>query len=365
MSLTKDNILDVHHQNHHLNAALPPIIPLDDEDLSADGMRLPLDERVIEAAATALEEGQTHYVDVPGIMPLREAIAGHMRQGINASFQAENVIVTAGMQESRFLSIQKIGENFDAVAYPAASHPGIRKALGVRSRNPVALPVDPDNGYLAPVDSIEREANNGGRLIVLESPSRLTGAIYSADDVAAIAQIIADNDAGLIWDCGISPWIDSEYAAPAAYEDEAQRIVIIGELFPGMGLDSWYIGCIAAPEQWIAPMQSQKQIMAICTSTASQYAALKASDIAIETHGAKWNALRTWKEAALAVAEANQLDVIAGSAQNIMALRLDSDQMAALDATGCEFGVGADYGAAGLARLNITSRTAEFLSAIS
>lgn len=365
MPPTKQTILAAHRQNRDLNATLPPTIQQDDEDLSADGLSWNLDERVIAAAAAALEAGQTHYVDVPGIMPLREALAAHLRDATGAGYQAGSIIVTAGMQESRFLSIQKIAENFDAVALPAVAHPGMRKALGVRALNSMTLPVDAEGAYLPSLDAIRNAAQSGNCLIVLESPSRLTGAVYSADEVAAIQQIINASDAGLIWDGGLAPWVDGEYAAAASQESEPQRVATIGEAFPGSGLASWYIGYIAAPENWIAPMQSQKQIMAICTSTAAQYAALEAGALYAETRAGLLQQLRAWKDAALAVAGANELEILEGAAQNIMALRLDDDQLAALDATGCEFGAGADYGAAGTVRLNITSRTAEFLSAIS
>ena len=365
MPAAKTAILEKHDTNQFLKATLPPVIARGSQDLSADGLRRPLDERIIAAASKALDDGQTHYVDVPGIMPLREAVAGHLQASLGASYVPGNVIVTAGMQESRFLSMQMIGENFDATAFPAASHPGIRKALGVRERNPAALPVDAGHGCLPAVENIRTEAAKGNRLFVLESPSRLTGAAYTADEVAAIVDIIASNDCGLIWDAGLAPWVDGECAAPAALESEPTRVAVIGEAFPGAGLASWFIGYIAAPEAWIAPMQSQKQIMAICTSTAAQYAALEASALYDESQAAALNQLRALKASALSVAESGGLEIIDGAAQNILALQMDADQLAALGATGCDYGDGADYGMEGVARLTINTDTAAALSALS
>ena len=271
---------------HETNTALsmPALAPVarHDLDLSADGLLSPLDERIIAASSEALEAGHTHYVDVPGIAPLRAAIAESLNDATGARYQPGNIIVTAGVQESRFLTIQKIGENFESIAVPAVAHPGAQKALGVRARNVIPLPVDAQRGYLPPVAAISEVVAGGCRLLYLESPSRLTGAAYTADEVAAISQALQDGGASAIWDQGLAPWVDGDCPSLAALEDAPALFTTIGEAFPGMGLASWHIGYIAAPEDQIPAMQSQKQIMAICTSTAAQYAALEASNLFVE-----------------------------------------------------------------------------------
>ena len=95
-----------------------------------------------------MEAGQTHYVDVPGIGPLREKIAAYLNESTGSACQSGNIIVTAGLQESRFLTIQKIGELYESIAVPEVVHPGARKALGVRQRQIVSLPVDAEGRYL-------------------------------------------------------------------------------------------------------------------------------------------------------------------------------------------------------------------------
>ena len=285
-SETKANVLDQHQSNAALNTPLLPQARRNPQDLSADGIFSPLDERIIAGAAEALEAGETHYVDVPGIMPLREAIAAHLNDSAGAAYQAGNIIVTAGAQEARFLTIQKIGELYDSIAVPSVAHPGLQKALGVRPRTIHFTASDCRSAPLAHGRRHRRSGRSDGcRLIYLESPSRLSGAAYSADEVAAIAEILRKHDAAAIWDQGLSVWVDGECASLTAEEDAPQRIASIGEAFPGAGLGSWFIGYIAAPEDWLPGMQSQKQIMAICTSTAAQYAALAASEIYGELGG--------------------------------------------------------------------------------
>ena len=361
---TKNAILARHRANERLNMPLLRQIARDDNDLGGDGMRAALDERIIAAASSAMQDGQTHYVDVPGIAPLRAAVADYLGAFADAHYQASNIVITAGMQEARFLSIQMIGENYDSIALPAVLHPGARKALGARDRKPKMMPVDPARGYLPSVQTIAQAAAAGCRLFYLESPARLSGAVYSADEVAAISQIMAQHDAAVIWDQGLAPWVAGAYACLAALDRDCARTAAIGEAASGLGLASWFIGYIAAPAAWIPPMQSQKQIMAICTSTAAQYAALEASSLTAEAQARQLSQLGRMRADLAEAASAAGIAVVPGGAQNLIALQLSAEQRSKLSAAGYAFADGNHFGAPDVIRLNVNRSSAAALHAL-
>ena len=329
-------------------------------------MTSPLDERIIASASEALEAGQTHYVDVPGIAPLRAAIAEHLNRTAATHYQPANILITAGMQEARFLSIQKISERSASIAVPQVVHPGVRKALGVRPRKLAWLPADAASGYLPAVESVAQAMANGHRLFYLESPSRLSGAIYSAAEVAAISQLAKENDAAVIWDQGLAEWVadDADCVSLAHHDSDTAQTAAIGEAFPGMGLASWFIGYIAAPTDWLPAMQSQKQTMAICTSTATQFAALEASALYAETHAAQRSRLNDARRTLIEAANAANLDVIPGNTASILALRLPASS-AQIRQAGFEFAAGDLFGAPEAIRLTVGSSAAPALQQIS
>ncbi len=363
-SKIKAEILAAHRANDALSAPLPPPVARHEKDLGADGMLSPLDERIIAASSEALEAGQTHYVDVPGIAPLRREIAHCLNRSTGASYEAGNIIVTAGLQESRFLTIQKIGENFDSIAVPAVSHPGVSKALGVRARNVITLAADAERGYLPSIDVISEAVAAGCRLLYLESPSRLSGAAYTKEAVAAIAQALREAGASAIWDQGLAPWVDGGCGSLASTEAAPARITTIGEVFPGMGLASWFIGAIAAPEAQIPALQSQKQIMAICTSTAAQYAALEASSLFEDARNLKLAQLVRLHSDIVKRSAVLGFDVIAGAARNILALSADEKTKSKLRGAGFDFADGAQFGAPDFIRLNVNAATLDALQAL-
>lgn len=360
-SATKAFMLNWHNANQALNTPLPAQTMRHSADFSADEIISPLDERIIASASEAMEAGQTHYVDVPGIGPLREALADFLNRSCGSAYASGNIIVTAGVQEARFLTIQKIGENFDSIGIPTIAHPGVQKALGVRQRNIVSLAVDSERGYLPSVEGIAAAVAEGCRLLYLESPSRLSGAAFSADEVAAISRIVNEHEAAVIWDQGLAPWIAGGYSSLAAHESTPTRVAALSDGWPGMGLSSWFLGAIAAPEDWVPPMQSQKQIMAICTATASQYAALEAGQIYNESHAERLAQLRRQREGLLKAAAAANLEVVTGGAVNFVALRAGAGGAAALEKLRAAGADGNDFGAPDVVRLTVSNSTATAL----
>ena len=360
----KAEILAAHEANAALNSPLPAPVLRDGRDFSADEQPSPLDERIIAGAAAALEAGQTHYVDVPGIPPLRAAMADFLNDNYGSAYAAENIIITAGVQEARFLTIQKIGELYDSIALPAVAHPGARKALGVRPRSIITLPVDSARGYLPSVDSIAEAVAAGCRWLYLESPSRLSGAAYSAAEVAAIRQISQENEVAVVWDQGLASLQAGAYSSLAAAAGAPAHIATLGDAWPGMGLSSWFIGYIAAPTDWIPSMQSQKQIMAICTSTAAQYAALEASRIYAEERPSRLAQLRRLRQGLLDSAKAQNLAVVQGDTVNLLALQVEGGAAAAcakLRAAGLTAADGGHFGAPDFIRLTVSPTTAAAL----
>ena len=356
-SETKESALRRHNANALLNIAAPPLIPESTCDLRVDQPRANISEDAISSAHQALRSGQTHYVDVPGIGPLREAIAAYLADTGASSYRASNVLVTAGVQESRFLSLQKIGEQFDHILVPSVVHPGVRRALGTRKQSIIELAVDERSG-LPRLDTI-REALGAGssRLLYLESPSRLTGRVYSGEDIAALAAMLEEFDAGLIVDQGLAPWVaEGKFHSPAVAKNGLERVAVLGEAWPGTGLENWFIGYIATPEKWFEAMRAQKQMMAICTSTPAQYAALQVAQSYATLRAAHLKKLVANHARAVQLVRDAGLDPLPGDAVSVLAVYVGNQEMKIgerLRQKGYLVASGADFGAPGIVRMAV------------
>lgn len=358
-SQTKEMIVQRHMANELLQApTLSPVQRSRGRDLGVEQPTMRPDPAIVESAAAALEQGQTHYVDVPGIAPLREVLAAYLKDMGLVGYEQANVLVTAGVQECRFLSIQVIGDLFGCIALPEVVHPGARKATGVRKIEVRSLPVDMENGMLPTLSGMREALEGGCKLLYLESPVRLTGAVFDVANVKEIADMVGEFDAAVIWDQGLAPWVqDSQYVSLGAQPGMAERVAVFGEAWPGVGLESWFIGYLAANEDWWESMRSQKQIISICTSTPSQFAAVKAAEVYGDLHAAQLEELAECRREALELAYSLDADPLTGSTVNLVALQMSDPERAstALEKGGFGFADGADFGAPGVLRLAVTT----------
>ncbi|MGC8839345.1 MAG: aminotransferase class I/II-fold pyridoxal phosphate-dependent enzyme [Anaerolineae bacterium] len=358
-SRTKELVIQRHLTNTLLQAPVLPPMARSPKDLGVEHPTRPLEADVVEAVASALHGGQTHYVDVPGMPRLRELLAGWLQSmGIRA-YTADHVLVTAGVQEARFLSIQVVGDLMGGIALPDVVHPGVLKAAGVRGLRVHRLPTEEGRGFLPTLPGIQEALANGVRLLYLESPVRLTGAAFDAASVREIARLLEEHDAAAIWDQGLAPWAE-ECPFLAAEPNMGERTVVLGEAWPGAGLESMLLGYLAARPEWLEKMRSQKQVISICTSTPSQLAGIEVAGRYPEVRAEQFGAMARLRQWAVEQARNLSLEPLPGATVNLLALRLREDgrAKARLQTKGLEVAWGEDFGAPGILRLAMTSERA-------
>ena len=344
----KDQLMTAHQANELLGVPDVASFVGNLDDLRGDQPTFQLSEQAISTASDALEGGQTHYVDVPGIMPLREAIADSLPSG----YTSEGVLVTAGVQEARFLALQVLAEESSVLAVPSIVHPGIRKALGIRSTKHMWITVEDDLRRIPTIEAIENVLIAGATRIFLESPGRLTGAVYDSKEVELISGLAEKHDAIVMIDVGLSAWLPE----PHLYDDlnDSGRVTFMGEAFPGVGLEGLSVGYIATNEKYLPGLTAMKQIISICTSTATQYAALGASDgygdrcsdVAARLNQNKGSLLEWLKSIGAEILDGETANIVAVRRNDAIVRGLKDRGLIPLDGTG--------FGAPDVLRLSVT-----------
>lgn len=354
-----EQIVKRHTGNALLNTPSLLITQQSHKDLSVDQLPYPVDEEIIDSATNALEEGQTHYVDVPGILPLREALADHLTSEFSLDKDRIQIVVTAGVQESRFLTLQILGNQHGKIGVPQVVHPGVRRAIGVRPFEVMEIPTIAANGYLPSMDEVKNSLDKGCKLLYLESPVRLTGAVYSKEEIKLLTKMIQDYEATVIWDQGLAPWVmEKRYTSLASQKAIADHVVVLGEAWPGTGIEGWFVGYIATPQKWFDAIRSQKQILSICTSTASQYGALGAAKVYAEKHGLQLKQLAMARQNLMTQINSTNVYPVPGHAANLLAVHVPQENQAEfaqkLQDEDISLADGGNFGAPNIYRLLVT-----------
>jgi GntR family transcriptional regulator / MocR family aminotransferase len=137
--------------------AHPALRARDDWDLGPFRVSLPaLDQfphaawaRLVARHAHALTHAQMAYGDPAGLMPLRVAIADHLRLARAVRCEAEQVLIVSGSQAALRLAAAVLLTRGDRVAVEEPGYPGARSALAASGSEVVPVPVDEEGMSVA------------------------------------------------------------------------------------------------------------------------------------------------------------------------------------------------------------------------
>lgn len=199
-------------------------------------------EPIIAHMAEAARRGNTGYASIPGMAPLRAAIADR------AGAAVENVFVTPGGQFALFEALMATIDPGDKVAildpYYATYPITIRAAGG----QPVIARALPDAGFQPDFDDLDRVLHDA-KVLLINSPNNPTGAIYPREAMERIAALCIKHDVWLISDevYDTQVW-EGEHISPRTLPDMAQRTIVIGSMSKSHVMTGFRLGWLIAPE---------------------------------------------------------------------------------------------------------------------
>jgi aspartate aminotransferase len=208
-------------------------------------------QHIKDAAAKALADGFTKYTPAAGIPELRQAIAEKHKRENGLSLKPSQIIVSCGGKHSCFNVIIATCEEGDEVIIPAPywlSYPEMVKLAGAR---PVIVQTTDKTQFKLTPESLRQAITPRTRLIVLNSPSNPTGAVYTPDEIKALGDICLERGVlimsdeiyeHLLYDGAVHQSVAS--FSPAHL---AQTIIVHG-FAKAWSMTGWRLGWCAAPE---------------------------------------------------------------------------------------------------------------------
>ncbi len=210
-------------------------------------------EHVLQAARDAIALGKTKYTPSEGTVELREAIVAKFQRENGLSYGLDQVMVSTGGKQvvyNGFMSVLDPGDEVVIIAPYWVSYPAqARLAGGV----PVVVHTSAEQGFVPDLGAIEAALSPRTKVIVLNSPSNPTGAVYPPELVAGIAGLAASRDVWLFADDLYEHLVYDGEFTPAARFAPDNTLVIHGAS-KGYALTGWRIGFGAGPGELITAM---------------------------------------------------------------------------------------------------------------
>jgi N-succinyldiaminopimelate aminotransferase len=233
---------------------------------------------IAQAAADAILLGHgNQYPPGAGIPELRQAIAAHQLRFYDLDVDPDSeVLVTAGATEAIAASLLALVEPGDEVIafepYYDSYAACIAMASGVRV--PITLRA-PD--FRPDLDALRAAITSRTRLILLNSPHNPTGSVFSAAELAAIAQVACEHDLLVISDEVYEHMLFSGAHVPiSSLPGMADRTVTISSGAKTFSFTGWKIGWVTGSRELVAAVRTVKQFLTFVNGGPFQYAIAQA-----------------------------------------------------------------------------------------
>ncbi len=237
-------------------------------------------DHIVEAGCRALRSGETHYTPTAGIPELREAIAADVAKSRGISVDPAQVVVTPGGKPIMFFAILALVEAGDEVLMPNPAFPIYESMVDFVGGTPVFVPLRQENGFRFDLEEFRAGLGARTRLVILNSPANPTGGVFTAEDIAGIAEILRERpDVVVLSDEIYSRLLYSGSFASIASEPgfgPDERTIILDGFSKTYAMTGWRLGYGVMPEA-LAEQVTKLQVNSnSCTAAATQHAGLAA-----------------------------------------------------------------------------------------
>jgi len=240
----------------------------------------PTPEHVKQAAIEAMRREQTKYTNVDGTPELKRAIAAKFKRENGLEYKPDQIIVGAGAKQAIFNAITATLEPGDEVIVPRPYYLAYFDIARLAGGEPVPAPSSADDGFKLRPAALEAAITPRTRWLVLNSPCNPSGAVYSRDELQALAAVLMHHPRVAVLCDDIYEHIlfdGREYstiaqAAPELYD----RTLTVNGVSKAYAMTGWRIGYAGGPKHLIKAMAKIQSQCTHAPSSIGQAAALAA-----------------------------------------------------------------------------------------
>ncbi len=232
---------------------------------------------IVEAAARALRDGQTHYAPPPGVPAFREAIAADFSRRRGVEVTPDRVVVTPGAKPvMAFLMMALVGPG-DEVIVPDPGFPIYDSMARFMGATPVPIPLRPERDFRLDLDELRSLITPRTRLLVFNSPQNPTGAVMTRADIEGIAAIAMAHDLVVLADEIYSRILyEGAHVSILTVEGMEERTVVLDGLSKTYAMTGWRLGWGILPKPLVPVFERLLINTVSCTATYAQVAGAEA-----------------------------------------------------------------------------------------
>ena len=227
-------------------------------DLSLGEPDFDTPDHIKEAAIKAIHDNWSHYTPVPGFMDLREAVCHKLKRDNNLDYKPENIVVSTGAKQSLANAILALVDEDDEVIIPTPYWVTYSELVKIARGKVVEIHTTTEQGFKITAKQLEEAITDKTKVFLFSSPCNPSGAVYSKEELKALAEVFAEHPGIYILSDEIYEYINfvghsastevsaGRHESIAQFDGLKERIIIINGLSKGFAMTGWRLGYIAA-----------------------------------------------------------------------------------------------------------------------
>lgn len=236
-------------------------------------------EHIQNEGIRSIKEGLTRYTPASGILDLKKAVCEKLKNVNGLDYKPSNIVISSGAKHSIHNALMAILNPGDEVIIAVPYWVSYPELVGIADGVPVFIETKEENNFKFSVDDLNKVLTNKTKAIILNSPSNPTGAIYTEEELRAIADWAVENNVFIISDEIYEKLVyDGEkHICISSFNQEIKDLtILINGVSKAYAMTGWRIGYAAAHEDVVKVMSNLQSHATSNPCSISQYASVEA-----------------------------------------------------------------------------------------
>lgn len=234
---------------------------------------------IAKAAKRAIDSGYTFYTAASGLPELRKALCDFLKKDKGLEYNINQAIITTGAKQALLGAFLAVLDPGDEVLLPGPcwiSYPEmIRMAGGV----PVEITTTKEQDFIPTIEQLREKVTPRTKAVLLNSPSNPTGAVWSREQLQALADLAVEKQFYVISDEIYEKLVydGAEHICIATLGEQIyNQTIVVSGFSKAYAMTGWRLGYATGPRDVIAAMGAYQGHATGNPNSISQYAGIAA-----------------------------------------------------------------------------------------
>lgn len=208
-------------------------------------------KHIQEAAKEAIDSGEYFsYPPVPGYADLRKALAEKLQKENGIRCTENNIVVSTGAKQSIANVLLSLVNPGDEVIVFSPFWVSYMAMIELAEGKAVEIKGSIENNFKATAEQLEAAITDKTRALIYSSPCNPTGAVFSREELKAIAGVLQKHKNVIAISDEIYEHINfvAGHVSLGSFEEVADQVVTVNGFAKGFAMTGWRLGYISAPE---------------------------------------------------------------------------------------------------------------------